>query len=91
MTSQKVARPLISDGVGIGIGVAIDAVCRLILSNLVASSAETAEHRGHPVEFILSLTAFYLVQAPYLFDTDPDFDFDYPNMMKSVRRFNSLY
>src|SRR6056297_3933322 len=37
-------------GIEIAIGIKIDAVGRLILTNLVASSAETAEHRGHPVE-----------------------------------------
>ena len=59
-------------GIEIAIGIEIDAVGRLILSNLGASSAETAEHRGHPVEFI----------GPYLFDpdSDPDFDLDYPNL-----------
>ncbi|MDY6822651.1 MAG: hypothetical protein SWH68_02475 [Thermodesulfobacteriota bacterium] len=40
-------------GIEIAIGIGIDAAGRLILSNLVASSAETVEHRGHPVEFIL--------------------------------------
>ena len=47
-------------------GIEIDAVGRLIISNLGASSAETAEHRGHPVEFI----------GPYLFDPDSDLDLD---------------
>ncbi|MDY6824568.1 MAG: hypothetical protein SWH68_12345, partial [Thermodesulfobacteriota bacterium] len=41
----------------IAIGIGIDAVGRLILSNLVASSAETAEHRGHSVEFIQFLVS----------------------------------
>ena len=53
-------------GIEIGIGIEIDAVDRLIISNLVKSSAETAEHRGHPVEFI----------GLYLFDPDSDPDFD---------------
>jgi len=45
------------------IGIEIDAVDSLILSNLVSSTAETAEHRGHAVEFILAVLAFHLVQG----------------------------
>jgi len=45
------------------IGIEIDAVDSLILSNLVSSFAETAEHRGHAVEFILAVLAFHLVQG----------------------------
>jgi len=50
-------------GIEIAIGIEIDAVDSLILSNLVSSSAETAEHRGHAVEFILAVLAFHLVQG----------------------------
>jgi len=49
-------------GIEIAIGIEIDAVDFLIFSNLVSSSAETAEHRGHAVEFILAVPAFHLVQ-----------------------------
>ncbi|MFO7718142.1 MAG: hypothetical protein R6Y91_06235 [Desulfohalobium sp.] len=60
-------------------GIGIDAGGRLILSNV--GPAETAGHRDHPVECILSLPVFHRLQAPYLFDpdSDPDFDLDCPN------------
>ena len=48
--------------VEIEIGIEIDAVGRLFLSNVVSSSAETAEHCCHAVEFILAVPALRFLQ-----------------------------
>ena len=55
-----------------GIAIGIDIVDRLLFPNLVASVALTAEHRVHPVDFILPHNS-----AISFIDPDPDFDFDF--------------
>ena len=62
----------IAIAIGIGIGIGIDIVDRLLFAKPVASVAVTAEHRVHPVDFILSHNSVIS-----FFDPDPDFDFDF--------------
>ena len=61
-------------GIEIGIGIGIGIVDRLLFPNLVASVAVTAEHRVHPVDFILPHNSAISFIDP---DPDPDFDFDF--------------
>ena len=52
-------------GIEIGIAIGIDIVDRLLFPNLVASVAVTAEHRVHPVDFILPHnSAISLISIP---------------------------
>ena len=57
-----------------GIEIGIDIVDRLLFAKPVASVAVTAEHRVHPVDFILPHNS-----AISFIDPDFDFDFDYSN------------
>ena len=67
---------------GIAIAIGIDIVDRLLFAKPVASVAVTAEHRVHPVDFIIShnsVISFFDPDPDFDFDFDPDFDFDYAN------------
>ncbi|OHB32242.1 MAG: hypothetical protein A2X84_08790 [Desulfuromonadaceae bacterium GWC2_58_13] len=72
----------IAIGIEIVLAVAVD---RLILSNLVAPSTQTAGHRSHAVEFSFTALTLRLPQSftdnqhilnGWSFHVDPDFDLD---------------